>query len=341
MPRKLSTTQALDGLLEKLEPAVANAFRLAMASWRRAVDVQALINALKANNLDAAASAMHLDPVALNPLLDAIENAYEVSGKSMSGMFPTFRSASGARYNISFNSRDPVAAEWLRDNSARLITDTTKFQRAAIRNALVIGRQTGSAPSTIALDIVGRVGTDGRRQGGVIGLSLPQTNALASAKSELLSTDAAQLRNYLNRQLRDKRFDRYVQAALEGSAIPADVQIKMIVGYSNKLLKLRGDVIAATETLPALHAAQDESVRQAVAARALKQEQVRAFWDDLADNKVRHSHAVLGKAPSIPFDGVFVSELGSRMKFPGDRSLGAELQDIIGCRCRKRIAITF
>lgn len=341
MPSKLTSMQALDGLLPKYEPSVANAFRVAMASWRDRTDVIAVKRALTNGDLEAAVKAMHLTPAALNPLLDAIERAYEAGGVSMAGTFPTFRSAAGARYNIAFNSRDPIAADWLQQNSAAFVSNITSRQNTAIQNALAAGRLAGDNPSVIALDIVGRIGLSGRREGGVIGLSVPQGVALSAAKIELASNDPTLLRNYLTRELRDKRFDRYVSAALEGNPIPEDIRTKMVVSYSNKLLKLRGDTIAVTETLPALHASQTEAVRQAIAAGAIRDGAAVKFWDDLGDNKVRHSHSKLGKGKPIPLDTPFVSELGNRMMFPGDKSLGAGAEDIVHCRCRQRIVIRY
>lgn len=341
MPSKLTSAQALDGLLQKLEPSIANAFRAAMAQWRARVDVTALRTALTNGDIAGAVDAMHLDPAALNPLLDTIQSAYNAGGSAMASTFPTFRNSGGAKFNVSFNQRDPIAADWLQKNSATLVSNITSAQRIAIQNTLVAGNSAGSSAASMALDIVGRLGQTGAREGGVIGLSVPQATALSAAQLELGSTDATLLNNYLTRALRDKRFDRYITAALDGTPIPPDIQTKMLVSYSNKLLLLRGATIATTETLPALHAAQSEAVRQAIALGAIKQEQVQKFWDDLGDNKTRHSHKTLGAGDAIPMDEAFVSELGNRMMYPGDRSLGAGAEDIVNCRCRQRIVITY
>ena len=58
-------------------------------------------------------------------------------------------------------------------------------------------------------------------------------------------------------------------------------------------------------------------------------------WYDLRDKKVRATHLEAGRryqASPIPINEAFIVG-GSRMMFPGDRSLGAAIKELANCRC--------
>ncbi len=61
---------------------------------------------------------------------------------------------------------------------------------------------------------------------------------------------------------------------------------------------------------------------------------VRKRWIATKDERTRHSHAMLDGA-TVDIDKPFISELGSKMMFPGDRS-GAKAADLYNCRCTMR-----
>lgn len=339
----MATKKSLDELLDMFEPQVADAFRASMAEWRDAMDLSAFIKALSNNDIAAAVAALHLDPTALNQFLDKIAEAYKLSGQVTVAGWPRVTSpTTGARFQVMFNGRDPYAEAWLRQNAAELVTNITQKQQSAIQSYLVAGLEQGDNPTTIALDLVGRIGQGGKRQGGVIGLSEVQSQYLSNAKAELRSANPEMLRNYLNRVLRDKRFDSAVTNAIEtGEKIDSDTVSRMLVSYSNKMLKLRGDIIGRSETLPALHAAQDEAVRQAIDAGVIRAQDATKTWRSAHDRRVRHSHQRLD-GQKVRFDKVFVSpDTGARMKYPGDTSLGAPAKETIGCRCVASVRVDF
>ncbi len=55
-------------------------------------------------------------------------------------------------------------------------------------------------------------------------------------------------------------------------------------------------------------------------------------WITAGDEKVRKSHSAIDGVV-IPADQYFITGMGSSMRFAGDMSLGADLSDIINCRC--------
>lgn len=61
---------------------------------------------------------------------------------------------------------------------------------------------------------------------------------------------------------------------------------------------------------------------------------VRKRWIATKDERTRHSHAMLDGVV-VDIDKPFVSALGSKMMFPGDRA-GAKAADLYNCRCTMR-----
>ena len=142
-----------------------------------------------------------------------------------------------------------------RETAATLITRLTQGEIDQARAFLADGMARGAGPRSVALDLVGRISrATGNREGGLIGLSGPYRDYVATARAELASTDPALLRNYLARNQRDRRYDRAVARAIEtGKPVPPDTARTAITRYSARLVRLRGEVIARTEGLPAKH----------------------------------------------------------------------------------------
>lgn len=61
---------------------------------------------------------------------------------------------------------------------------------------------------------------------------------------------------------------------------------------------------------------------------------LRKRWIATKDERTRHSHAMLDGVV-VDIDKPFISELGSKMMFPGDRA-GAKAADLYNCRCTMR-----
>jgi hypothetical protein len=67
---------------------------------------------------------------------------------------------------------------------------------------------------------------------------------------------------------------------------------------------------------------------------AAPQRRVTKSWRDIGDSKVRDSHVIADQGPPIAEDEIFiVGPTRSRLRFPGDMSLGAAVEETINCRC--------
>jgi hypothetical protein len=146
-----------------------------------------------------------------------------------------------------------------------------------------------------------------------------------------LSGEPDQLRSYLTRNRRDRRFDRTITAALrDGKPIPIEIVNRIVCRYADRLLELRGEMLADTETMTALGKSRDDAIRQQIAAGKIVVEDVTKVWRSAGDSRVRYTHRVLN-GKSAPMDGFFASPSGATLRFPGDPQ--APGSEIVGCRC--------
>lgn len=328
-------------LSDRFGRAVADAFFRALDDIRRRAEVQRLTAAIEARQIEEALEALHLDPAAFDEVAEAIRETYAESGNIEADRLPR-RDPDGNALVVRFFGRNPVAEDWIRRSSGTLITRITDDQREAVRASLRDSFEAGVNPRSAALRIVGTIDrTTGRRVGGILGLTAGQEGYVRNARAELESGDPVQLRAYLERGRRDKRFDRTIQRAIRDEApVPAETIRKAIVAYERRLLQLRGATIGRVEAMSAIQAAKHEAYRQAIESGVLKENQVTKVWRSAGDFRVRHTHRALN-GDSVRFRENFTTPTGAQMRFPMDTSLGAPASEIVNCRCDCEYRIDF
>lgn len=323
---KQSTQQLINELLAKLEPRIAAAFREALDHLRSTLDTQRVVAAIAAGDIDAALELLNINDNSFEDVLEAVREAYLEGGRATIEHLPqqiaSFR----------FSGRTYRAEAWLRDHSAELVRQIVDSQRRAVRDHLAEGMARGVAPRSLVVQIVGRTNrATGRREGGILGLTDAQAVYVRRAADELSSGDSAVMQAYLQRGRRDRRFDRSVAKAIrEGRPVEPAIAAKAIIAYERRLLDLRATTIARTEAMTALHAAQDEALRQAVDAGAVQSNQIRRVWRSASDRRVRETHRGLN-GETVGLDEAFVSPSGAVLRFPGDPK--APAAERIACRC--------
>lgn len=310
------------------EPLISAAFFEAIADIRDNAQISRIIEFLRQNDIESAIQAINLDPVAFRRVDQAILTAYEAGGIATVTSMPPIRSPELGRVVVRFDVRNPRAEQALREHSSSMITRIVDDQRTMIRTALTEGLAAGKNPRNTALDVVGRLNrATGRREGGTIGLTAPQERYVARAREELMSGDPAKLRAYLDRARRDKRFDRTVAKAIrEGKPLDQATVDRIAGRYSDRLVQLRGETIARTETMQALNASQVEAWDQAIEASGLNRADIRQVWIATADRRTRDSHRHLN-GEEIMLGGTFSNGL----RYPGDPN--APVSEIANCRC--------
>jgi len=326
-------------LLDRYHPVLRAAFLDAIADIRSQVILRLLVERLERSDVQGALDVLNIERAAFGGLEIAIAEVYNAGGIGMAEEM-RLHDPEGNRVVFRFGVRNPEAEAWLREHSSRLVTRIVEDQRVGIQLALSEGLMQGQNPRTTALDVVGRINRiTGRREGGLIGLTAQQEQFVATARQQLLSGDPAQLRAYLTRERRDKRFDRAVAKAIrEGKPLDRETVNRIVGRYADRLLALRGEMLARSETLTALNGARNQAMRQAIAEGKVRAEFVFKTWRATHDGRTRFTHRVLDRQ-RVQMDEAFVSPSGARLMFPGDPA--APAHEHVGCRCTMEMTIDF
>lgn len=325
-------------LLARYEPELQKAFLAGVDEIRNAAQIGQIAEALERGDIQAAVDLIAIDRAAYREFEDALAQAYSDGGAAALDELGVVRDSEGRVFSIRFNARNLQAERFIREHSSQLITRTVEDQREAVRQAMQERLAEGVNPRTTALDIVGRTDrATQRRTDGIVGLSAPQERYVSNARRELSEGNYGA---YFTRQRRDKRFDATIRRAEREGRPLTGQEINRITGrYSDRLLALRGETIARTETLTSLRAAQYEAARQLADSGRVPREAIRLVWRATFDPRTRDSHAIL-HGESVGIDEPFVSPLTrARLRYPGDPL--APVGEIINCRCQLRVRVDY
>lgn len=336
----LRARQRIQALIAKHEPAMQQAFMASVENLTSNLEVGRIVRMLERQDITGALQSLNIDESAFRPFDKAIAEAFEASGRARTNALPKIKQADGSTATIRFDVRHPTADAWLRTHSSELITGIVQDQKMAIREVLAEGIAAGRAPRTTALNIVGRLSrATGRREGGIIGLTGQQERYVASMRARLASGDVDEMRKVLSMERRDKRFDRAIMSAIsQGKKLDAEAITRMTGRYADRLLLLRGETIARTETMGALNQGQIESMNQLIGKGLVNRDVVVKVWHSVGDNKVRHTHHALNRK-SVGIDQSFVSPSGALIAYPGDPK--APAAERVCCRCWMETKIDF
>jgi len=323
-------------------PEIRNLFISTIEDIAGNANIDEMIKAIEDNDLERLVQASGFNVVFLNKIIDKIEDVYEKSGNMIVDKWPRLRNGLGLTKAV-FNIRDEFAENELKNFSSNFITNISNEVRDTIRETLTDGMARGINPRETALNIVGRKDrVTGKRIGGTIGLASNQTKWVNNARLYLQNLDE----RYFALSLRDKRFDSIVKKAIKDKKPLSKEKIsQLITAYESKALKYRADAIARTETMQAINRGEYRAIAQNIEEGLITEDMVTKWWSNSADERVRQSHVNLGnrynKSNAIGFNEVFETSRGSKLLYPGDTSLGADLHEIIHCRCKCEYRIDF
>ena len=258
---------------QKYGRRVARAFADAVADLRDGVVLRRVIEALERGQIEVALETLNIDEAAFGTLRQHLAAAFAESGTAVAAVVrldPPGETRAIFRWNVGNPEAVRALNEWLGDK----ITQITEDTRQAARTALSEGFGNGQGPRQIALDVVGRIGPNGRRTGGVLGLDAQSERHVATMRFALrngfldengkpvfwIKRDGT-LGSRLSK--RDKRFDRSILKLLKEGNIPTSSQVDKWTGrYSDMLLKERGTRISRTETAAAVEQGRFDAFRQ-------------------------------------------------------------------------------
>lgn len=315
MPSADDLQRALNGY----SADIRRAFLDAVAAHAGAIDFAQLEQLLQAGRLEEAAQMLAIPDAPLWRLQEAVRAAFLDAGASVAAP----RLAQGV---FTFSGRNARAEQWLIEKGASIREGITDEAIKAARVAIADGMASGRGLRSVALDLAGRLDkTTGVRTGGVIALSTQQVDYAKNARAELENLDAA----YFDRELRDRKFDKLVQAAISANKPLGQADIDRIVAsYRNKMLAYRGTVIAKDQAFQAQASGRHEAYLQMAADPRFLGVTVR--WQHNLSQYPRQDHvAMSGTVVQIGMPFVFPD--GVAMDHPHDPA--APARHNIGCRC--------
>ena len=330
-----------DALLKKAREEIRAAFMRAVREGRQAIDYKALEKAFAEGNVTAATSALNLTTGTFAPYGDALDNGIIRAGQAETAILNKagLKKPDGLKANLAFNYRDPAVEALLRETSGTKIVGILDDTLAGVRGILEQGMAAGNGPRAVATRIAGQINPlTGKREGGLVGLTKYQMDNVTKALNELKSMDPVQLRNYLERAMRNKQYDGYVNRAIKGEPIPADILRKMDNAMMNRALQVRAETIARTEALQTLHIGQHASYQQAIDQGLVQPDEIIRVWESSGDGRTRESHDEMN-GQEVSWDEPFKTPSGVFLMFPGDPSGPPE--EIINCRCNESIRINY
>lgn len=327
-------TRQIEQLLRRQEAALRRAFLMAVQDLRNQTQLTQLRNALRAGDIEAAIRALNIEPAAYATFAREIGNTYTQAGAVVAAG-TVWRLPDQSLAVVRFNVTNPRAEQWLRAVSSDKITRITQDTVAAARATINAGYAAGAHPNRIALDLVGRIGANGRRTGGIIGLSEPQTRYVTSMRERLASGDPTEMARVFTMTRRDRRLDGIIQRAIdEGRPVSAANIEKMTARYSDRLLALRAETIARTETAMAVEDARQETWRQYRDRHGIPDNAVVKRWiaaGPAAGGNERPDHQALNGTEVEGLETPFVMGDGVLMAHPLDPS--APVEHLVNCRC--------
>lgn len=310
-------------LLDDFDRSIQDAFLSAIQARVDSINMRELERAIEARDLNRVVNIVGLTRADLFPMDMQINGAYVAGGQTVPAAAPAFAVQFG------FDGRARRAEAWARNHVGGLITGIVNEQLDMVREAIGDQLGRGEAPRVVATRIAGR-SINGRRQGGIIGLSQVQQNYVASARAELENLEGS----YFSRRLRDRRFDSIVRRAIaDGKPLSRTDVERITARYADRQLRHRADTIARTESITALRAGRREGIQQGVEAGAINPDAMKRVWSATLDSRTREDHQIVSGQEVDGMNEPFVLPDGSRMLYPGDMSLGASADQTINCRC--------
>ncbi len=312
----ISDTQRrrLKSLLAETDKVFRDAFDRYVKTVKSKRVMDAIIEQLEARNPEGAIGIIRAQT---NIMGSAVPEAFQIAGKAAI-------SEASAQINTpslgGFDPTHPQAAAIMRGETLGLIREFTQKQIESVRDALAQGLANGEGAIATA-----------RRIRNVIGLTRTQAAAVQRYSEQLRSGVAAEQRAALQRDIRDRRFDRTVQRAIrEKRPLSADETRRMVDQYRARYLQYRAEMIARTESTRVTSLAREEAFRQTSEQAGIGGNRMIRVWNATHDSRTREWHADMDQQERAP-GASFVDGKGNRLMFPGDPSAPADT--IINCRC--------
>lgn len=332
----------LNALIKKQRREVERVFVAAIRDVVDRVTLNRVTMALRRGDINAAIDALGMSRAALSPVVQSLTGTYAEAGALVSAE-TVFKLPDLGRTVFRFDLANPRASDFLAKYSSNLVTAMAEDTRGAIRTVIQAGYDAGRNPLDVARDLAGRIGPNGRRTGGIIGLNEPQARYVQNMRARLASGDPVEMRKVLNMTRRDKRLDGVIKRAIESGKPVSAKDINRLTGrYSDRLLQLRGETIARTEVGHAVEAARMDSFAMGADEAGIPDHAIERTWfHGGGRNDPREGHRDYSGTKVIGRNTPFTMPDGTRLMYPRDTSLGAGADHVANCTCRQQINVLY
>lgn len=221
-----------------------------------------------------------------------------------------------ASISTGFGPPSADVLEEMLQNTLDNIEQLTQDEQDQVLEILSNAVSTGQSPIKTARELAD-----------VIGLTDYQQGIVDSYRSLLEDTSS----QALTRALRDRRFDGTLQNAIDQNDVLDQDQIdSMVERYRERLLDMRAETIARTESLKVTEQVRADSMADVADQAGIDTGLIVKQWSATNDNRTRDTHAALDGQARL-MDDPFDSESGAQLDHPGDGS--APPEEVINCRC--------
>ena len=218
--------------------------------------------------------------------------------------------------DVDFDLLNPAVRRHMANYALDRIVQISQAQRDAIRTVLMEQSVLqGIGPRDVARSI---------RES--IGLTPYQMNIVKGYRDELTNLDPAAL----ERKLRDRRFDKTVKRAIEtNTPLSADQIDAMVAAYHRRMLALRAETIARTESIRATSYGAVARAQDVLDTHP--DLEVVKVWIATDDHRTRPTHRDLDKQEVTGMETPFRTSAGNLLRWPIDQEGSAD--EVINCRC--------
>lgn len=318
----------IERLARKIEPGLFRAILRALQDQQDAVNLRALIEALKSGST---ANVLSVLESSIGSAGKAATEQALMNGAAAAGAVTAKTIARITRADFHFSVLNPGLIDWLKTYSFGLIQQIDNTTREAVREAVIYGMKAGKNPVDTAREIKQVVGLTDRqakavanyrrqletfhlkRFAGGFGLGKP-IDRVNGRQVFRPGEDGTPLDGIDQRRLRDFRYDGQLQTAMTTGKPLSKAQIdKMVDAYQRKYLKYRAETIARTESLRATNIGIQNSWKQAIEQGTVPEALVRRQWIVAKDERLcSHCAPIPGLNPKqgVPFGQPFRTPTG-------------------------------
>jgi hypothetical protein len=306
-----SDRSLIETLIASVEPKLRRRFR-EIISWLRTrytvKEIEEMIASGRAGDIlaaDAARAGGKLAAEVQAVYLTAARELAEALGEKLDTL-------------IALDQTNPRALRVLERMRLKIVGEFTREQRDLVNAVVSDAVRAGRHPVTAA-----------RAMRDALGLTQRQWTHVENYRRLLEGLDAAALK----RALRDRRYDRTVQRAIDSGTALTKKQIdKMVARYRDRYIRHRARVVAHAEALGAVHGGAREGWLAAADAKAFRRDEIQRRWRTGPATKHRRDfhRSIVGQVRGL--DEPFISGRGVALMHPHDPE--APLSETLGCACQ-------